>query len=91
MNKQVKMYKQTKNKDKIVKFFKKEFNEISLICNKKKKLSNPFIAFKYLLYIPIAILGGSIIIIFILLSTFFIGVWSTYERKKIITPNERKS
>lgn len=76
MNKQVKMYKQTKNRKKIVEYFKKEINEISLICNKKKKLNNPFIAFKYLLYIPIWSIGSILIITFILLATFFIGVWN---------------
>lgn len=71
---QAKLYKKTKNKQKFINFFKNEINEIKNVIEKKKKLNNPFIAFKYILYLPISIILATIIIIILMLSAFFIGL-----------------
>ena len=82
----MKQKKQLKNqyqkKNKFIEFIKKEIKEITLVCTKKKRLKNPFIAFKYLLYIPIALIASVIIIIIILLSAFFMGVNNAIGTKK---------
>ena len=64
---------------KIINFIKKEIFQLTGILTNKEYLNNPFIAFKYILYIPLALLISSFLIVLLLLSGFVKGVWS-YER-----------
>lgn len=73
---------QYQKKNKFIEFIKKEIKEITLVCTKKKRLKNPFIAFKYLLYIPLALISAVVIIVIILLSAFFLGVNNAIGTKK---------
>ena len=63
----------------IISFIKKEILHLTGILTNKEKLDNPFIAFKYILYIPLALIISSFLIVLLLLCGFVKGVWS-YER-----------
>lgn len=58
-------------KNKIIKFLKNEINEINLILKNKKIIKNPLKSFKYLAYIPLSILAGSLFLIVLLVGVFY--------------------
>lgn len=76
-----------KKLSKLIFFIKHEINDIKLILQKKKVI-NPLYAFKYLLYIPLVIIGLTLITTIILVYTFFKAYWSSFiERDNARTHN----
>lgn len=75
-----------KKLNKLIFFIKNEINDIKLILQKKKVI-NPFIAFKYLLYIPLVILALSLITTIILVYTYLKASWSSFKQDNTRTHN----